>query len=221
MYGAFVKLFVLGMPGSGKSTIAQGIEQHVQGIPHWSACHVNDYDILSRLYREQRNRFLPAQYEGFTIKDPTLYDEVLRRLEEQVKGMEQQSLPEKNQLVLIEFARCNYQPAFKAFSADFLKDASFLFLDVKIDICKERVFERVHKLKDEKNRFDCFVPRGIFTRYQLSENSQYFRCDFRNEYQIPERRLKIITNDDALLEALPEIDEFVNGALRGEPVLVR
>jgi hypothetical protein len=216
----FRKLFVLGMPGSGKSTIAQVIKQHVQQIAGWDGRHVSDYEILARLFREQRNRFLPAPYDGFTIRDPALYNEVLQKLEEQVKAIEQDATPGRNQLVLIEFARCNYQPAFKAFSLDFLKDASFLFLDVNIKVCQERVFQRVHKLKDEKTRFDCFVPRGIFTRYRLCENSEYFRDVFRDEYGISQSRLKIITNDDALREALTEINSFVDGVLKEVPVLV-
>jgi len=217
----FKKLFVLGMPGSGKSTIAQKIKQHVQQMTGWDACHVSDYEILARLFREQRNRFLPAPYDGFTIRDPTLYKEVLQKLEEQVKGMERNAAPGRNRLVLIEFARCNYQPAFRAFSPDFLKDASFLFLDVDIKICQGRVVQRVHKPKNEKTSSDCFVPRGVFRRYHLSENSQYFRHDFRGEYGMPESRLKIITNDDPLREALAEINMFVDDVLEEVPVLVR
>jgi hypothetical protein len=216
----FRKLFVLGMPGSGKSTIAQIIKQRVQQKAGWDACHVNDYEILARLFREQRNRFLPALYAGFTIKDPTLYNEVLQKLEGQVNSMKRDAAPGRNQLVLIEFARCNYQPAFKAFSPDFLKDASFLFLDGNIKVCQERVFQRVHKLKDEKSRFDCFVPNGIFTRYHLCENSQYFNDVFRDEYGIPQSRLKVITNDDVLREALTEISSFLDDVLEEIPVLI-
>lgn len=160
-----VKLFILGMPGSGKSTIAQRIMQRVQGIPGWSTYHINDYAILSQFYRDQRHRFLAAPYGGFTIKDATLYNEVLEKLQEQAEKMKRQALPGEKQLVLIEFARENYQSAFRAFDPAFLQDASFLFLDVSITICRNRVSHRVHKLRHEKNEHDCFVPRGVFTRY--------------------------------------------------------
>ena len=212
MSSSFVKLFILGMPGSGKSTIARRIIQRVQEIPGWSTRHINDYAILSQLYRDQRQRFLPAVYGGFTIKDATLYNEVLEKLQEQAEKMKRQALPGEKQLVLIEFARENYQSAFRAFDPAFLRDASFLFLDVGITTCRNRVSQRVHKLKDEKNEHDCFVPRGVFTRYAANESiRQYFSNIFRDEYQIG--RLKIITNDDILQEALPEINDFVDDAL--------
>lgn len=215
MSRSFVKLFMLGMPGSGKSTIVQKIREHVQEErPDWNVYHLNDYNVLLQLYREQRHRFLPAVYGGFTIKDPTLYNEVLERLQEQAEEIKRWALPGEKQIVLIEFARENYQSAFRAFSTDFLRDASFLFLDVDIKTCRKRVSQRVHKLKDEKNEHDCFVPRGVFTRYTSNEDiRKYFRDTFRGEYQISEKGLKIITNDDIVQEALPEINDFVDDAL--------
>lgn len=221
MSRSFVKLFTLGMPGSGKSTIARRIMQRVQGIAGWSMYHINDYAILSQFYRDQRHRFLPAPYGGFTIKDATLYNEVLEKLQEQAEKMKRQALPGEKQFILIEFARENYQSAFRAFAPAFLQDAFFLFLDVSITICRNRVSHRVHKSKNEKNEHDCFVPRGVFTRYIANEDTRrYFSDIFRNEYQIPDERLKIITNDDILSEALPEINDFVDDALEIQaPVL--
>ena len=210
MSDELLKLFVLGMPGSGKSTVAQEIARYLRDVHKRDTSYVNDYDILLKMYQEQHNRFLPAEYGGFTIADPTIYNEVLQKLKWQVEEVERQAAADANRLILIEFARSNYRQAFQFLGADFLIGASFLFLDVAVDTCMGRTLERVFKPECEKNKNDYFVPKSVFDRYRLSNNSKYLRCDFKADYQVAEERLAIITNAYPLQEAHQELYKFVD-----------
>ena len=199
------KLFLLGMPGSGKSIIAQDIVQYTMSQYNLSTCHINDYGILSEMYRNSRKslynpvykrskisrRFLPSKYGGFIVNDSVVYDEALQKLKRQVEEGERRALPGVNQLVLIEFARSDYQHAFQVLKPDFLMDASFLFLDGDIEVCMKRASQRVLKSKHKKSRNDYYVSRLVFDRYCRSNNSKYLNSKpFRNEYHVSDQMLQ-------------------------------
>ena len=50
-----VKLFVFGLPGSGKSTVARHIVDHVQrDYKNWSAQRISDYNILHKMFLQDK-----------------------------------------------------------------------------------------------------------------------------------------------------------------------
>jgi len=79
------KLFILGLPGSGKSTIAR----HVIGYigEQKSDCHIvriNDYDILYTMYKaDTEGKFRSTERDGFDVLDSAIIDSALKRAEQE------------------------------------------------------------------------------------------------------------------------------------------
>lgn len=220
------KLLLLGMPGSGKSTVADEIRKYVESKPDWCVSYKNDYEILSQMYREQNSysqakRIEPAPYGGFTVLNLTVYDEALLELKQQIEELVLEPAEEENRLIIMEFARSSYKDAFEILGADFLKDAWFIFLDADIEECAKRVTARTHKHKDDKSPNDYFVSYKVFERYQQSKNSLYFHDEFQRRNGIPNKQLAIIENSHPMEESSSEIFQLVDRMLaRQMPVLI-
>src|SRR2546421_5311038 len=99
------KVFVLGLPGSGKSTLARYIEMLARDYG-WCPNRLNDYDILYEWFQADKDGiiFSATEYEGFDVHDHNIFDEALKEVERRVVEREK-ALCEKNQLIIIEFAR--------------------------------------------------------------------------------------------------------------------
>ncbi len=206
-----VKLFLLGSPGSGKSTMALYIELLAQD-KHWSVERINDYGILREMFIEDQQkgagRFKPADRGGFDVIDFKAFDEALQKLEQRAKLQFSLEEPEQK-IVLIEFARNDYQKAFQQFSRDFLQDAYFLYLDTDIDICKQRIRGRVANPKTED---DYYVSDYIFQAYYRYDNGQ-FLTDILQEYGVDEQRVKFLRNNETPQVIESSIGEFVHSLI--------
>jgi broad-specificity NMP kinase len=79
-----VKIFVLGLPGSGKSTVCRHISNYARDR-HWSTTHFNDFAILYQLFQEDtQGQFKPAKFGGFDVLDLAIFDTALWELEQKV-----------------------------------------------------------------------------------------------------------------------------------------
>jgi adenylate kinase family enzyme len=164
-----VKLFVLGLPGSGKSTVSRHITIYLKDR-NWKSTRINDYVILYNMFLDDTDhkRFKPTVHGGFYVLDLQVIDEALKRLEQEVNENISSPIMQK-ELILIEFARNDYQRAFQQFSPAFLLDAYFLYLNVDIETCKKRIRERTAQPRTED---DFFVSEDIF-------NDHYNKLKFR------------------------------------------
>jgi adenylate kinase family enzyme len=164
------KVFVLGLPGSGKSTAARYMEA-VARDHQWKTFRVSDYDILYSMFQADRasKRFSATQHGGFDVRDLTVFDIALRELETQVWQEPRPSGAERR-LVIIEFARANYVEALKNFTDDFLNDAHFLFINTDIPTCIQRIRKRA---ENPQTPDDHFVSEYIFKSYYHQDNRQY------------------------------------------------
>lgn len=187
------KLFVLGLPGSGKSTIARYIVGYIQrNHPEWIATRFNDYDILHDmfLHHQTQKYFSPTAHKGFRVKDESVYNSALKQLQQ---AIESGNYPE-DELIVIEFARSDYISAFRNFSPAFLQDAFFLFLDVSVDMGMKRVKNRV---KHPRSTDDHFVPKHTFDVYDQKEFVQNLPLvvqDLTLQYGLQPQKVKILKN---------------------------
>src|SRR5258708_35513962 len=113
------KIFILGLPGSGKSTISRYILKYMQRYhDEYSITRICDYDILYQMFKDDPDHksFYPTQHDGFYVKDPAMYVLALKKLEEIVVNDSDYA---KKDLVIIEFARTDYTKAFKNFNPTF------------------------------------------------------------------------------------------------------
>ena len=205
-----MKVFVLGRPGSGKSTAARRmnylLEQNDRRVRH-----INDYEILYEMFLadKQHVKFRATDHNGFDAIDLTVMDCALQQVEERAQA----SLGEVGTVVTIEFARNNYRKALKQFSLEFLKDAYFLFLDADIETCLRRVHERVESptTSDDHPSFS----EDIFRRYYARENRKYMAHRLQEELGLL-HEVKVISNTGTFANFMSHIEKYVEDILTEE-----
>src|SRR5437868_3051345 len=161
-----LKVFILGRPGSGKSTAFRHIKKYIEEqYLDWSSIRFNDYDILREMFLFEKlfqtdmklRKFRATEHGGFDVLDFSVLDTALRELERKVRH---RYSPKRDELIVIEFARDNYGKALQQFSSAFLKDAYFLFIETNMETCVQRVHDRVaHPMTID----DHFVSDDILT----------------------------------------------------------
>ena len=168
-------VFILGRPGSGKSKVAQFIQEFAseQG---WIARHIYDYALLQALFLEEiaanipleKRKFRPRgpeAWHGFDVTNFGVLDSVLYQMGHEVNTGEL-APPDEKKLLLIEFARNMYADALNKFDVRLLQDAYLLYIDADMEICIERIRQRV----GDGSRFSHFVSEDIMRRYYYKDD---------------------------------------------------
>jgi adenylate kinase family enzyme len=201
-----VKLFILGLPGSGKSTIARRIITYLNDR-YWGSIRFSDHLILKEMFLADSDhiQFKPADHGGFDVLGVTVFDTALQRLEQEVN---QHLLSAKQEeIVLIEFARNDYLRAFQQFSDTFLNDAHFLHLDVETKTCKSRIRERT---ANPNTTDDFYVSEYIFNTYYNKDDGQEIPQILERNYRIDKQKVARIDNNGSLLDSIAQINQFVD-----------
>lgn len=215
-----VKLFVIGLPGSGKSEIARSVGIQVKDRPwlgtdrSWFTTRFNDYPILDEMSRDaaEGKRFKRLKPRGFNVLDIVAFDIALQRLERQIKEYISSAKAKKEEIILIEFARNDYWRAFGQFDTTFLQDAYFIHLDAKVEVCKQRVRDRAI---DPKNPDDDFlVSDYIFEKYYYGDDVQALSSILHDVYRVGTQQMRMLNNNCSLEAALEEIKPFVDFIIR-------
>jgi thymidylate kinase len=216
-----VKLFVLGRPGSGKSTAYHHIAEYINQQYHsWSTIRFHDYEILQTMFQFEElfpnsckhRQFHATQYGGFDVLDFPVLDTALRELEKQVRHRYD---PLREELIVIEFARDDYTKALKQFSPAFLKDAYFLFIKADLKTCVQRVKDRVNNPPTIDNHF---VSEDIFTKY-------YSKLDISLNFKknlpvsIDRKRIKVINSRGTMQDFNAKVEEYIGAVLPHEDSL--
>jgi adenylate kinase family enzyme len=208
-----VKLFLFGLPGSGKSTVSRSIVDHVnRKYKQWSVQRVCDYDILYNMFRQdtRRKNFYPVKHGGFYVTNPNLYDDALKQLEQFVNQVN----PKGNKLLVIEFARGDYAKALKQFDSSFFDNAAYLFLYADINTCLERIAQRV---KDPQSIDDHFVPERTLERFAAASTEEYAEllCSrLENNYRGKNSRFLIIDSGESKNNTLLQAHSFADQIIR-------
>jgi len=208
-----LKLFILGLPGSGKSSVARYTASYLEDR-NWKSIHFSDHVILQRMFHtdSEGKLFRPTDHGGFDILDLNAFDMALQVLDTALQVLEQevnqQLLSAKQEkIVLVEFSRNDYLRAFQQFSDTFLRDAHFLHLDVDKETCKRRIFERVANPSSED---DFYVSDYIFQHYYNGDDGQEIPQILERNYRIDKQRIKVIKNNGSFDDIVEEINEFVD-----------
>ena len=211
-----VKLFIVGLPGSGKSEVARNIGDYTRK-KGWATKRFNDYRILNAMFRyNKQGWFKPAQPRGFNVVDITAFDFALSRLERKIARYNSSINASMEEIVLIEFARNDYWRAFKQFNPSFLKDAYFIYLGAEVGICKKRINDRVAEQKYPVDDYP--VSDYIFEKYYYGDDGWDLTSNFRNIFGINEKRLLIHNNNSSLEETMKKIVPFIDGIIKIESV---
>lgn len=204
-----VKIFLLGSPGSGKSTACRTITDHILqrgSIKHVS--RINDYDILREMFLAEPVpvRFQATEeYGGFDVLDLTVCDEALRIANEKMKLWVASA---KEAWMLVEFSRNDYEGAFQQFDPSFLRDICVLFVEADGQLCRDRVRERV---KSPRSSDDHYVSDYIFKTYYNTVDTPNIR-EICGKYGVD--RVEILTNNGSLEEFLEKVRLFADTILQ-------
>jgi shikimate kinase len=207
------KIFVLGLPGSGKSTAARYIESLARDY-QLQPQRFNDYDVLYDMYQEDSGKkFSSTVHGGFDIHDHKLFDVALKRLECKVRNYLYSA--GQNDLAIIEFSRNDYQKAFDLFTRDFLHNALFLFIDADEETCIERIQRRID---DPKFADDHHVSEYIFESYYFKDDRQY-AAQFE-AYNIDKGAATVIHNpaQQTLKDFCTEVEDWITPILQRQTV---
>jgi adenylate kinase family enzyme len=178
-------VFLLGCPGSGKSSVAQLISMFARDTG-WITDHIFDYKFLQELFLQEvttstsphKRKFKPRGPEechGFDVVQFSVLDEVLKVIADQVeKEWKEQAFSNENKFILIEFARNDYLHALQRFSDALLEGAYFLYIYADEKTCLERVRQRV----------DCESEYGHFVSEEIMRG--YYRKDDWYSHQLAE-----------------------------------
>jgi adenylate kinase family enzyme len=187
------KLFLLGRPGSGKSTIRRYITKIAQH-EFWSPYPISDTKILQNMCAADREHIhiRPAEFAGFEVLDFSILDNALKSIEGRVeKALERHEL-DRPRIAIIEFARSDYVQALSQFDPTFLKDAHFLILESDINTCMKRIYERTrcHEFAD-----DMYVPGNIMEGYYQVDATQETVHQLQKALGLSGHRIQLMRTD--------------------------
>jgi adenylate kinase family enzyme len=201
-----IKVFLLGRPGSGKSTAARYI--HLLSKKYdWSTLHINDYPFLFALFEADIHyqQFQPSGYGGFDVTDFSVLDTVLKTVEHEAEHY----LAYAKQFLLLEFARNDYHQALNQFKLEFLQDSYFLFFTTDIDTCIHRVYQRSHHPTFHD---DHFISEAMIRSY-YHEDYPLHPYRLFHEHGISEKRIRIINNSGSRTIFYQQIKAFVEALI--------
>jgi adenylate kinase family enzyme len=207
---AKVKVFVLGRPGSGKTTAVRHLVELAKERD-WNITRIKDYDILYSMFRSESDpeykRFRPTAHGGFDVIDLSVFDTALEKLEKIVEEEERRN-SHKDELIIIEFARNDYRDALKCFNSDFLRSSYFIFVDADIETCIRRIHDRITSCPATEDNH--YVSEHIIKSYYYRDNWEYMGSHLKKVYGIEERRIEAVNNMGSLQEFITRVNRFAD-----------
>jgi len=213
--------FLLGCPGTGKSTLAWLIKASAQKRG-WATQHIYDYRYLQNMFQREIEENIPLERRAFRQKGPEachgfdvvkfeILDTALEQMADDIRTARSEH-PVANKLFLIEFARKEYSRALHIFGYDILRDAHLFYIKLGLETCIERVRQRVVG-NCSGSEFDHFVSEDIMRGYyggddwfseQFSQYLDYLRRDGVN------MKVEEIGNSGTYHELEEKVEEIVS-----------
>ncbi|HLQ30619.1 MAG TPA: hypothetical protein VK140_15405 [Ktedonobacteraceae bacterium] len=201
-------VFIFGYSGSGKTTAAHCVEMLTREKGEkWSALRFNDYAIMYDWFTKdiEHQRFSRTEYGGFDVLVPEIYDLAIKELIRKIR----EHKPSEHELMIIDFARCDYSNSLALLGKDLLQPAYFLFLKADLEICVDRVQQRVRK---PLTIDDHFVPPSVFECFRQRGEGviDSIVSVLKTMYGVEEQRIKVIENNAEPQNLYNELEKLVD-----------
>lgn len=191
-------IFLLGRPGCGKSALykllAEAIRQ--EGLAQ-EVVRVDDFPILKRVVDRdvEGKRHIRAE-GGFQITDRSLYDEVLKEVNLEVKKLQR-----PGRVVFVEFARDNYSQALQNFDRELLKRSLLVYVYCPFELCLKRNARRFRT--KPKGLDEHIVPTDLMLKYYRFDDYEelYLKSEAELVKQAP-APVVVVKNDEEGQEKL-------------------
>ena len=211
-------VFLLGCPGSGKSTSTHCIEMIARDENEkLSVERFTDYQILDDWFQADKEcrRFRPSKHGGFDILDDLVYDEALAVMIDKV--LECKSL-KAHDLLVVDFARADYRSAFDLLGKNLIQNSLFLLFHTEIATCIQRIQERV---RTATSFDDHFTSEFVLETYDRPNYIGSIVTMLEENYQVEERRIRIINNSSkhSKEDLYRQMSEFVEDLVHRKSVL--
>ncbi len=199
------KLFLLGRPGSGKSTVRHYITKIAQH-QFLSPYPIYDYKILHNMCMADlsNTRIRPTDFGGFEVLDFSILDTALHIIERKVEKALKRHPLALPRIAIIEFARNDYLQALSQFAPDFLKDAHFLILESDVDTCMDRIDRRI---RYPECADDTFVPVNIMEEYYQKDTTPDRIREIQEAFGLNDHQFQLMYTDGPR-------DEFLHDYIR-------
>jgi adenylate kinase family enzyme len=197
------KLFLLGRPGSGKSTVRRYVTKIAQH-QFLSPCPITDYKILRNMCIADlfHTRIRPTEFGGFEVLDFSVLDTALHIIERRVEKALKRHPFELPRIAIIEFARSDYLQALSRFDPDFLKAAHFLILESDVDTCLNRIDRRIRCREFDD---DTFVPVNIMEDYYQEDNTPDKVRELQEAFGLNDQQIQLMSTDGPCDEFLQRL----------------
>jgi adenylate kinase family enzyme len=133
------RIFLIGRPGSGKSTVAKAIQGALKSDASFgSVVWLSDVDYLWRAFRAENDERAERMDEGgYFVKDPTLFHEALEDLAERARRRRKGVA-----VTILEFSRQNYLEALRVLAGKGVEPDIVVYLDVSLETALHRNKQR-------------------------------------------------------------------------------
>ena len=201
-------IFVFGYSGSGKTTAAHCVEMLAREKGEkCSASRFNDYAIMYEWFTKdiEHQRFSRTEHGGFDVLVPEIYDLAIKALIRKIR----EHKPSEHELMIIDFARCDYSSSLALLGKDLLQPAYFLFLKVDLGTCEQRVQQRI---LNPLTIDDHFVPPSVFECFR-QHDKDYIDSTvsvLKTMYGVEEQKIKVIENDAEPQNLYNELEKLVD-----------
>ena len=189
---------MLGRPGCGKSVVYHMLDERLRREKLASeVARIDDFPVLKDIVDEDKEFKRHLRKEGgFEVTDFSMLDDVLKRINDQLKKLEK-----PGRVIFVEFSRDCYAHAMKNFDREVLDRSLILYIYAPFDVCLERNVRRFRT--GPKGLDDHIVPSDLMHKYY--RNDDYEELFLKSEDELKKRaptKIIAIKNDSESLEKL-------------------